>query len=454
MGLSLNKFLSAFLVVSLLISVNGYTQSAPPVKEPAKEMLSLTEMVPWLLPVHDYSGDLSNREAFFGDFDGARNDLLAKGLSIDVAVTQVLQNNTAGGLDTNNGLQYAGSADYYLNLDTAKMGLWPGGLIKLHGETQFGRSVNPKVGSFMVPNSDALFPVPEDPGKTTLSELYIVQTLSEKLMLLLGKIDGSQYADNNKYADNYRTKFLNTALFANPLLFPYAPYTVLSAILMYMPKGNEDIVLILAVLDSHGTATRSGFDTVFSTPTGTAVTGELDLKLNPFDQPGNYRFGFIFSNKEFPNFAQDPRQRVADLVRGLPPDRVSDSFAVYFNFDQTFFSEPEDSEQGWGLFGRAGWADEDENIFSLFFSAGIGGQGIIEGRDNDTFGIGWYYLDITDQLHFLGVDNEQGVEIYYNVEVTPWLHVTPDVQVIIDPAGGLTGRDDSLVIGVRAQMEF
>ena len=46
-----------------------------------------------------------------------------------------------------------------------------------------------------------------------------------------------------------------------------------------------------------------------------------------------------------------------------------------------------------------------------------------------------------------------GFEAYYNIEVTPWLHITPDLQVIIDPAG-MDDVSTAVVAGVRMQMSF
>ena len=56
-------------------------------------------------------------------------------------------------------------------------------------------------------------------------------------------------------------------------------------------------------------------------------------------------------------------------------------------------------------------------------------------RDQDQFGIGYYYLkfsgDIPESLRRrLSLDHEQGAELFYHVEVFPWLHVTPDLQII------------------------
>lgn len=61
----------------------------------------------------------------------------------------------------------------------------------------------------------------------------------------------------------------------------------------------------------------------------------------------------------------------------------------------------------------------------------------------------------------MSLDHEQGAEIFYNVEVLPWLHVTPDLQVV-DPSrktfGTLfkTGSEISsgVVAAVRVKVDF
>jgi porin len=51
----------------------------------------------------------------------------------------------------------------------------------------------------------------------------------------------------------------------------------------------------------------------------------------------------------------------------------------------------------------------------------------------------------------LPLQNEHGVELYYNVQATPWCQITPDIQ-IIDPFR--TGADSSLLFGLRAKIDF
>ena len=87
-------------------------------------------------------------------------------------------------------------------------------------------------------------------------------------------------------------------------------------------------------------------------------------------------------------------------------------------------------------------------------AGGIGGRGILPDRPNDQFGIGYYYIDLISGpvADLIGLEgSEQGVEIYYEAEVVPWFHVTPDLQ-IIDP--GLSANDTAVVLGLRANVSF
>ena len=84
----------------------------------------------------------------------------------------------------------------------------------------------------------------------------------------------------------------------------------------------------------------------------------------------------------------------------------------------------------------------------------MNGRGLLPGRPNDSFGIGYYILDVKSDVvaDFIGLKSEeQGIEIYYEAEISPWLHVTPDLQ-IIDP--GLSASDTAVVLGLRVNVNF
>ncbi len=470
---------SIFAVLVVLLPALGEEPASQPPEgagapaEPAMPSL--------ILKLPDYGGDLWDREYMTGDWGGARTALAEKGILFELSATQVFQGNAHGGKDTNGAAAYSGSADYTLKLDSARMGLWPGGLITLRGETQFGHSINRKTGSVLSPNMDALLPVPDDSGYTTLSEFYITQALSEKLVLLAGKVDLTA-GDANVFAHDEKSQFLNAGFRVNPVPFPSAPYTTMTAGTVLLPTDWLTVSTFVTDNDPDGNVTQTGFNTAFHGRPWYSVIQEYDFKIKPFGKEGHQRFGWFWTSRDLALLDQDARLQLPLTLAmrrirprlGLVPgpiraagralrltqnlgdvDTRPDDWGLYYNFDQYLWTEAEDETQGVGVFGRFGWSTGESNPIEQFYSIGVGGKGIIPERDRDTFGVGYYHANLSDDLpDILGVHSEQGVEVYYNIEVTPWLHITPDVQVIVNPGGGFQDRDVAVVYGLRVQTTF
>jgi porin len=141
-------------------------------------------------------------------------------------------------------------------------------------------------------------------------------------------------------------------------------------------------------------------------------------------------------------------------LTALNLNRESSSWSFYYNFDQYFYVEPQDKTQGVGLFGRFGISDGEANAVETFYSIGVGGMGLIPDRDRDKFGLGYFFTQYADgPSDLLGLADSQGVELFYNIEVAPWFHLTPDLQVIMNP-GGDSDRDVAIVYGLRGQVSF
>ena len=114
---------------------------------------------------------------------------------------------------------------------------------------------------------------------------------------------------------------------------------------------------------------------------------------------------------------------------------------------------------GWGLFGRLGISDGNPNPLEWFASIGLGGNSMLCGRENDTWGVGYYHTGVTDELPGFIFEDVDAVELFYNIEVTPWFHLTADLQII---DGGFTGApilgvsdpDTAVVVGLRGKIDF
>jgi porin len=84
----------------------------------------------------------------------------------------------------------------------------------------------------------------------------------------------------------------------------------------------------------------------------------------------------------------------------------------------------------------------------------LGGNSRLPGREDDRFGIGWYYLGISDELGpvLAGLlDEGQGVELYYDIAISERCRLALDLQVVEPNA---VGADTALVPGIRSHVEF
>jgi porin len=468
---------STFLLIAALAAPVVDAQESPPPDSSASSVPSVPAhptsqpttapaTQPAGPPAVNYSGGWWSRPALTGDWFGGRNWLSERGVRFDAQVIQYLQGNAYGGRSTNGAIEYSGTVDYALNFDFQKMGLWPGGFARIRAETKFGNNINADAGAFSPPNFNATLPWPGDPGLTTLTEYWLMQYVSEKLGFIVGQVDLTALPGQNVFASDRYGQFLNSSLWQNPVAISTVPYSTMTAGVFYAPTKWFSGATV--VCDSYGTATHSGFSEAFHGPQAVSVVQAMSFHIKPFGLPGTQRFNFSYSNRPRVGF-EDTDGRLLLPGMGAPPvvravyrglgsrEEHFRSWAFWYDFDQYLFTEPGDPNQGWGVFGRFGWSPGEINPVASFYSLGVGGRGVIPTRDNDRFGVAYYMLNLTNDLPSLMHANaEQGVELFYNIEVTRWLHITPDLQVIINPGGdtGPGARDPSIVYGLRMQMNL
>jgi hypothetical protein len=102
---------------------------------------------------------------------------------LDVDLLQTLQGVASGGRDEV--AKYWGTAEYTLNVDTQKLGLWPGGFLRVEGLSSFGQNISNTSGTLISPSFVSLLP---EPGNTTtgLMNLTFMQFLSPHFGVFLG----------------------------------------------------------------------------------------------------------------------------------------------------------------------------------------------------------------------------------------------------------------------------
>jgi porin len=362
-----------------------------------------------------------NNSTLTGDWFGQRTWLKDHGITIGLEVTQFSTGLVSG--DDSHDWQHGGKGEFYVSLDGAKMGLWPGLSINIHGDQNFGHNANWFGGTLIPVNTGLAFP--DSQGFDMCIE--VVQKLTDTLTLKFGKLSMLDAAKTTplKGGGGIDT-FMNTAL-AAPIT-GLLPPEILGAFLIGV---NKPVTWSLAVYDPESAVQKTGLERPFSE--GVSFRASATLSSKPFGLQGFYGFKAMYSTIRGFDLATAP-----DLL--LPPasQKVlatrSNPYFLGISIQQYLVQDPDDAKKGWGIFGEIGFSDGNPTPQQWAGLAGIGGTTLFPGRDSDRWGIAYFQnspsTDLTNGLWPLPQGNEQGVEAFYNMAVTPWLHVTADCQWI------------------------
>lgn len=151
----------------------------------------------------------------------------------------------------------------------------------------------------------------------------------------------------------------------------------------------------------------------------------------------------------------------ADLSEVLiPPDLrggpKNGSWGVALQASHLVAESPAQKGKGLGLYGKAALADGNPNVIRASFTGGLAVHGVLESRPDDSFGVGLYWYNFSDELQstvspLVGFNDEQGLEVFYNLALRRWFRVAADLQVV-NPAQA--GNDLVVVGGLRVNLVF
>jgi porin len=136
-------------------------------------------------------------------------------------------------------------------------------------------------------------------------------------------------------------------------------------------------------------------------------------------------------------------------------EREHGTYTIYATLQQKLWEEPGATHQGLSGFLAVTYAPGDLNTLEHFVDGGLLYTGLVPRRDRDVLGLYALYGDFSEDLSRSrvergdpGIDHEAILELNYQLNVTPWFYVQPDVQGVLHPSG--TGRvRDALVLAVQ-----
>ncbi|HWY31250.1 MAG TPA: carbohydrate porin [Candidatus Acidoferrum sp.] len=384
--------------------------------------------------------------------------------------------------------------------------LWPGAEAHMDFLMWQGFGLSQTFGVEDFPNGDGYKAGTFTPNYT-FAHLFIRQTIglggeqenvSDGPLTLAGKQDVSRLAvtigrmspldvvDNNRYAGNPHTQFMNWALMANAT-FDYGQDTVgyttgialelnqptwaLRYTFFQMPHDKnaftgDDQFLMYPTRGSYGPFLRAW-----------GMAAEFEKRYHLRDHPGAIRFlawldeanfasyraatAFLLAN---PPGLNAPSGSGADIPDSARTYRYKYGFGL--NWEQEITSNV-------GVFSRLGWCDGQEETWTFTdvdysASLGVSVKGQSWHRPEDTFGLAGIVSgassanraflqaggeDMLDGDGALNYGWEKALETYYDFAVWQTVHFTLDYQFIVNPAFN-RDRGPVSVFGARLHWEF
>jgi porin len=394
----------------------------------------------WLLAGLALVAGPAGAQGLTGDWGGARTSLAENGVSLRGDVTGFAMGQIAG---TGDKVWDAfGRYDAFADLDFGKMGLVKGLGFHVHAEGRFGQGQSNFGFQLFPANSAAALPLGGE--SIAASSLYLTQTIGKRSVLMLGKINAVDLLAGDPAFGGWGTqRFQNIAFVAPPS--GVVPPTIMGGVFVH--KGTP-ITLTVMVFDPEdrtrdyfpGDLFKSGVNISVGATWGGTIAGRAS----------SVGVTSTVSTK-----------RGADLGDFLvPPGLITDDIKGSYNIAVQVTHRLADSSQvkgkGLDFVVKAATADGNPNLIRRSIIIGLAGHGMLPGRPNDSFGIGGFAYDFSNALQdavdpLIDFNDEQGLEAWYSLALTPWFKLTADAQ-LINPARG--DADTAVITGLRANLAF
>lgn len=386
-----------------------------------------------------------SRDTLTGDWSGVRDTLKDRGIAAEFSATGYYDGTFSGGTADGDFLS-GGRADAFLHLNTGKLGLWDGGGFHVHAESRFGDSTDrpsARSGGFWPVNTGTVLPL-GDPGDIAASSIYFSQSFDTGTSLMLGKINAVDLLAVDPFFGGWaRDRFTNIAFVAPPS--GVVPPTIMGGILSQKVDAYS---LTLMVFDPDDRTNDYRVDELFENGVNISLAGGWSGKF--LERSSSLGITATYSTKEG-----------ADLSEILlPPDLKTGgkegSYNIALSGSHLLYELSDQPGKGFGIYGKAAIADGNPNPIQSSFVGGFAGNGIVPGRPLDHFGVGYYFYDWSNDLQSatagaFPIHDEHGVELFYNLAVTPWFRISADLQWV-HPAKGIF--DDAWLGGLRANILF
>jgi porin len=463
--------------------------AAPPqIQMPTEEQLQPGE-TPSTAQGPDFISGLARTNFLLGNMGGLRPFLAQYGISLALQETSEVFGNVSGGF--HQGFDYDGLTQMALQLDTNRAFGWYGGLFNASALQVHGRSLSAdNLGTLQTASGI------EADRATRLWELWYDQKFLEEDR---GDIRiGQQSLDQEFIVSQNASYFVNT-MFGWPMVpsadlpggGPAYPLSALGIRAKWRPI--DPVTFLVGVFNGSPVSNNAVGDpqqlnasgTSFPLNGGPMVIAEMQysypalgtmLYANENEPLARvYKLGFWYNPENFNDLRFDNTglSLANPATTGIPQPHRGD-YSIYAVADQMIWVDPQESDRSINLFARAmGTPETDRNLIDFSLNAGMIFHEPFLHRDDDTFGIGMGFAQVSPQAAGLDQDtafysgaftpkrtSETFIEVTYQYAVAPWLMLQPDFQYVFNPGGGIANTSgtakvgNEAVIGVRTNILF
>ncbi len=371
------------------------------------------------------TAETARNDSFFsqryltGDWWGGRSFLEKRGVNFDLRYSSTYQGLIQGTGEKK--FDYGGKINALINLETDKMHLWKGGRLDFHLEYRHGAAQSNLGGTLFAVNT-ALFLPSDSPNELIATTMTYTQKIGNGHQIRLGKFNPIDiYATHSFYGGWGVDRFMNVVLVAPPSgLIPVVFMGGLVSI-------NLAPVTLTAVVFDPNDRTNDYFPgDLFKDGVTFGVNATRVAKLA--GRSTSYGITGFYSTAEGTDFST--------LGSGIiNTSTETGAFNINVQFKHNLKESITYPEAAWGITFKSGIADGNPNYVRASLVGGIGGNPLFFGRHQDSFGIGFFYYNLSDVLEdsfnpLVSITDESGMEMFYTYSLTPWLYVGVDVQYI------------------------
>jgi len=395
-----------------------------------------------------------------GDWFGLRNTLFDYGVEITGSYVTEPAGNPVGGLER--GFTYLHNFGFGIQLDLDKIFHLPDATFLITISQRSGRGLTQdSIGNAI--SVQEIF----GGGQTyrLVQMRWDQRFFDDHLELALGRLSTT----SDFFSSPFYCQFVNNGICGQPTspffnmpngLTAY-PAAYWGALVQAKPTNETYIKVGVYDGDPNHGDDRHGLNFGFG-DNGVLVVSEIGYKSQAglLGLPCRYSLAGYYHSGDFPDVAEDAFGTNI-FLSGLPGRIHSGQSGFYLLFEQMLLRNPGRPETGLnGFMTFVVSPDEDKSVMPYFINGGLIYEGLLPSRPHDKLDLGFYSAVFSNKLrsaqHVASLPaqtSETNIELNYQVQLSPYLYVRPNVQYVLKP-NGLNTIDNALVVGAAVGITF